>query len=135
MTTRLVYLEQQAEKIYAAREPDPDKRKTSQTTFMGISAFSLQTATYNYPDFTFSPSTAPDRWGWRYLIPYEAALDLVEGDVIFTWQPTWAMSNKDLLGIRASLGFASGLCVRGAGLWICARALRAVSESADTVGK
>ncbi len=109
MTTRLVYLEQQAEKIYAAREPDPAKRRTSNTTLMGVTALSLQAATFKYPDFTFSPSTAPDRWGWRYLIPYEAALDLVEGDVIFTWQPTWAMSNKDLLGIRASLGFAGGM--------------------------
>ena len=58
-TTRFVYLEQQAEAIYKAREPDPALRENSYTAIMGITAHSLQTATYNYPDFDFAPSTAP----------------------------------------------------------------------------
>lgn len=109
MTTRLVYLEQQAKAIYAAREPDPQLREQSYTTIMGVAAYSLQTATYNYPAFTFAPSTAPESWIWRNIIPHEAAFDLVASDLIFTWQPTWALSNKDLLGVRASLGFTGGL--------------------------
>lgn len=109
MTTRNVYLEQQAEAIYAAREPDPKKRENSNTMMMGLAAYSLQTATYNYPEFTFTPSTAPENWAWRNVIPYELGFDFADGDILFTWQPTWAMTNRDLLGVRAGLGFAGGL--------------------------
>jgi predicted acylesterase/phospholipase RssA len=109
ITTRIVYLEQQAEAIYTAREPEPDKRASSYTTLMGITAYALQTATYKYPDFTFAPSTAPDNWAWRNFIPYEVAIDIAESDMLFTWQPTWALSNQNLIAVRASLGFAGGL--------------------------
>ena len=109
LTSRLVYLEEQAAEIYAAREPDPDKRESSYTTLMGADAFILQSATYKYPTFTFAPSTAPDEWFWRYVIPYEVDFDLVEGDLLFTWQPTMAMSENNLVAARASLGFAGGL--------------------------
>ena len=76
---------------------------------MGASAHILQSATYKYPGFTFSPSTAPEDWAWRYIIPYELGFDLVEGDMLITWQPTLAISANNLLNIRASLGFAGGL--------------------------
>jgi predicted acylesterase/phospholipase RssA len=109
MTTRMVYLEQEARDIYAAREPDPDLRENSYTPIMGMAAYSLQTATYNYPDYTFAPSTAPENWLWRNIIPYEFAFDAVDRDLIFTWQPTWALSHKDLLAVRASLGLAEGI--------------------------
>ena len=33
----------------------------------------------------------------------------MEGDLIFSWLPTMALTKKDLLGLRASLGFAGGL--------------------------
>jgi predicted acylesterase/phospholipase RssA len=108
-TTRFVYLEQQAEKIYAAREPDPALRENSHTTLMGAAAFSLQSATYTYPDFTFAPSTAPDSWPWRYIIPFEVAVDLNDSDLIFSWQPTWALTRKDLVSLRASIGLAGGV--------------------------
>lgn len=109
ITTRIVYLERRAEVIYTAREPDPEKRATSFTTLMGISAYSLQTATYKYPDFTFAPSTAPENLAWRNFIPYEVAIDIAESDMIFTWQPSWALSNQNIVNVRASLGFAGGL--------------------------
>ena len=109
ITTRLVYLEQQARDIYIAREPDPEKRESSNTILMGIAAYSLQTATYNYPEFTFATSTAPDNWVMRNVIPYEVAFDLSESDLIFTWQPTWTLSKHNLVSVRASLGFAGGL--------------------------
>ena len=109
ITTRMVYLEQQADVIYTAREPEPDKRDKSNTVIMGVAAHSLQTATYNYPEYTFAPSTAPENWAWRNIIPYELAIDIARSDIIFTWQPTWALSNHDLLGIRASLGFFGGI--------------------------
>ena len=109
ITTRIVHLERQADVIYTAREPDPKKRETSYSTLMGITAHSLQTATYNYPDFTFAPSTAPQDWLWRNIIPYEIAFDLADSDLLLIWQPTWAMSNDDLLAVRASLGFTRGL--------------------------
>ena len=109
ITTRLVYLEQQARDIYVAREPDPVKRENSYTALMGIAAYSLQTATYTYPTFTFATSTAPDNWVMRNVIPYEVAFDLSESDLIFTWQPTWTLSKHNLVAVRASLGFAGGL--------------------------
>jgi len=112
-TTRFVYLEQQAEAIYTEREPDPALRENSFTTIMGTTAFSLQSATYNYPDYAFAPSTAPENWIWRNIIPYEAAVDIAGSDLIFTWQPTWSLSSTDLLGVRASLGFTGGVIESG----------------------
>ena len=112
-TTRFVYLEQQAEAINKAREPDPALRENSYTTVMGVTAFSLQSATYNYPDFAFAPSTSPENWVWRNIIPYEAAIDLTGSDLIFTWQPTWSVTSKDLLSVRASLGFTGGIVESG----------------------
>jgi hypothetical protein len=108
-TARLVYLERQAADLYAAREPDPELREKSYTTLMGATAHLLQSATYTYPTFTFSPSTAPEGWIWRYVIPYEFSFDIFEGDILFTWQPTLALSENNLLNLRASLGFAGGL--------------------------
>jgi hypothetical protein len=108
-TARLVYLERQAADIYAAREPDPSLREESYTSLMGISAHVLQSTTYKYPGFTFSPSTAPEDWGWRYVMPYELGFDLNEGDILLTWQPTMALSANNLLNVRASLGFEGGL--------------------------
>jgi predicted acylesterase/phospholipase RssA len=112
-TTRFVYLEQQAEQIFTEREPDPALRESNHTILMGIAAFSLQSATYNYPDFAFAPSTSPENWVWRNIIPYEAAIDLTGSDLIFTWQPTWSLSSKDLLSVRASLGFTGGIVESG----------------------
>ena len=109
LTARLVYLERQAADLYATREPDPDKRESSYTVLMGTTAHLMQSATYKYPAFTFSPSTAPEDWIWRYVIPYELGFDLAEGDILVTWQPTMAMSENNLLNLRASLGFAGGL--------------------------
>ena len=107
-TTRIVYLEREAEKIYAQREPDPEKRQTAQTEMLGVAAWGLQTATYKYPPFAFAPSTAPERWIWRNLIPYEVAVDIVESDLSVFWQPTWNVGGKTNLGIRFGLGFAGG---------------------------
>ena len=109
MTNRLVYLETEAEKIYQTQEPDPDKRKSAHTNLVGATSFVLQSATYKSPETTFSPSTAPDNWVWRNVIPFEIGFDLMEGDLIFSWLPTIALTKKDLLGLRASLGFAGGL--------------------------
>jgi predicted acylesterase/phospholipase RssA len=109
VTARLVYLERQAADINAAREPDPDQRESSYTTLMGTTAYLMQSATYKHPTFTFSPSTAPGDWIWRYVIPYELGWDLVEGDILMTWQPTMALSENNLLDLRASLGYAGGL--------------------------
>ena len=109
LTSRLVYLESQAAEIYAEREPNPDKRESSYAALMGANAFLLQSSTYKNPTFTFAPSTAPDEWFWRYVIPYEVDFDMVEGDLLFTWQPTLALSDNNLLAVRASLGFAGGL--------------------------
>lgn len=109
VTTRLVYLETQAEDIYAAREPDEEKRKSANTEIMGATAFVLQSGTYRYPESTFAPSAAPGHWFWRNLIPYEIGFDFAEGDLLLTWQPTFAISQNNLLGIRGSLGFPGGL--------------------------
>ena len=109
VTTRLVYLERQADDIYAAREPDEDNRESANVETMGAAAFVLQSSTYRYPDATFAPSTAPENWFWRNIIPYEIAFDLAEGDMLLTWQPTMALSQKDLVGIRGTLGFPGGL--------------------------
>jgi len=109
VSARLVYLERQAADIFAAREPNPDLRKQSFTPLMGATAHLLQSTTYKYPGFTFSPSTAPEDWIWRNIMPYELGFDISEGDILATWQPTLAMSSNNLLNIRASLGFAGGL--------------------------
>lgn len=109
LTNRLVYLETQAEDIYAAREPDTNKRESANVATMGAAAFILQSSTYRYPDYSFAPSTAPANWFWRNVIPYEVGFDFAEGDLLLTWQPTMALSQKDLLGARLSLGFAGGL--------------------------
>lgn len=109
VTARLVYLETEAEKVYAAREPDEQKRESANTTSMGGTAFFMQSITYKYPDFSFAPSTAPEKWFWRNVIPYEIGFDLGEGDILLTWQPTLAISKKDLIGARLSLGFPGGL--------------------------
>lgn len=109
VTDRLVYLEQQAELIYKAREPDPAKRENAYPGLMGAGSYALRATTYKYPGFTFSPSTAPEDWWWRNIIPFEVGVDLAEGDLLFTWQPTWSLSRNNKLGIRGSLGFAGGL--------------------------
>ena len=109
VSARLVYLERQAADIFAAREPDQDLRKHSYTPLMGATAHLLQSTTYKYPGVTFSPSTAPEDWIWRNIMPYELGFDVSEGDILATWQPTLAMSSNNLLNIRASLGFAGGL--------------------------
>jgi hypothetical protein len=108
-TSRLVYLEQQAEQIYEAREPDPEKRENAYPGLMGAGSYALRATTYKYPGFTFSPSTAPEEWFWRNVIPFEIGFDFAEGDLLFTWQPTWSLSRNNKLGIRGSLGFAGGL--------------------------
>jgi hypothetical protein len=107
-TARLVHLEKEAEAIYQAREPDPQKQEKAHTGLMGATALTVRTATFKYPPFTFSPSTVPDDWLWRYVIPYEAAFDTVDGDVLFFWQPTWNIKRINL-GLRAGLGFTGGL--------------------------
>ena len=99
----------QADDIYAAREPDINIRESANVETMGAAAFILQSSTYRYPEATFAPSTAPTNWFWRKIIPYELAFDIAEGDLLLTWQPTMALSQKDLLGARLSLGFPGGL--------------------------
>ncbi|MBW2492450.1 MAG: hypothetical protein JRE65_15015, partial [Deltaproteobacteria bacterium] len=108
LTRRLVDLNKQAEAIYRAREPDPEKREKAHTTLMGAGALVLRTATYKYPKFTFSPSTAPEDWIWRNIIPYETAFDFGDGDLLLFWQPTWNFKNTNA-GIRLGLGFAGGI--------------------------
>jgi len=107
-TSRMVHLEKQAAEIYKAREPDPEKREKAHTTLMGAGALTLRTATYKYPPFTFSPSTAPEPWFWRNVIPYEVALGAIEGDILVFWQPTWSFKAANA-GIRMGLGFSGGL--------------------------
>ena len=46
----------------------------------------FRTATYKYPEFTFTPSTAPESLFWRNIIPYETSFDFMDGDVVFYWQ-------------------------------------------------
>lgn len=107
-TTRLVYLEQQADAIYQAREPDPEKRDQAHPTIMGAAALTLRTATYKQPRATFSPSTAPESWFWRNIIPYEASFDFMDGDTLVFWQPTWNFGGVNA-GLRLGLGFTGGL--------------------------
>jgi hypothetical protein len=107
--SRLVYLENQAESIFSAREPDPVKREGTMLGILGVGAHALITTTQKYPDFSFAPSTAPDEWWWRNLIPYEMGFDVLEGDLLLTWEPTWSLSPKLLFSVRAGLGLAGGL--------------------------
>jgi predicted acylesterase/phospholipase RssA len=108
-TDRLMVLEKNAARIYAEREPDPAKRPETNEGYLGSASFVLRSATYKYPEFDFSPSTAPKDWKWRYLIPYELGFDLVEGYLQFIWQPTWTLTKYDLLGIRGTVGLAKGI--------------------------
>ena len=89
-------------------QPRLDMREESLVGVLGASSHVLRSTTYKYPPFTFAPSTAPDEWIWRNVIPYELAIDTVEGDILVTWQPTWSLSPRTLLGVRGSLGFAGG---------------------------
>ncbi len=107
-TNRLVYLENLTEDIYRAREPDPKKRDKANTALMGAGSLALRTATYKYPKFTFSPSTAPEFWFWRNIIPYEVAFDLIDGDMLLFWQPTWNFKTTNV-GLRLGLGFTGGV--------------------------
>ena len=107
-TARLVHLEQQADAIYEAREPDPELRESANTALMGAGSFLLRTATYKYPVFTFAPSTAPESWFWRNVIPYEFAFDFIDGDVQIFWQPTLSFKYFNA-GIRFGLGFTGGV--------------------------
>ena len=107
-TGRLVRLEELAERIYQAREPDPSKREKASPALMGAGALTLRTATYKFPRFTFSPSTAPQTWLWRNVIPYEASFDFADGDMLFLWQPTWNF-NRLNAGIRFGVGFTGGV--------------------------
>lgn len=108
-TERLMHLEQQSEKVIAAREPDPSKRPASVSSLIGGTAFALRTAAYKDQPFDFAPSTAPRTWVWRNVIPYEVGLDLADGDVQLNWQPTWNLGERTNLALRATLGFADGL--------------------------
>lgn len=107
-TSRMVYLEQQTDAIYRAREPDPEKQDHADTALMGASALVLRTTTYKYPRFAFAPSTAPESWFWRNIIPYEIAFDFVEGDSLIFWQPTWNFKRFNA-GFRMGLGFTGGV--------------------------
>jgi len=112
-TERLVKLEENARDVYAAREPDESKRDEAMVGLLGATSHVLRSATYTYPSFAFAPSTAPDHWFARNLIPYELAFDLVDGDVAFTWQPTWSLTPASTLSIRGTLGIAGGLVDSG----------------------
>ena len=114
-TSRIIYLENQAEDIYRAREPDPKKRKQVNTALMGTGALALRTAAYKYPKFAFSPSTAPESWFWRNIIPYEIDFDFVAGDMLLFWQPTFNYKNKFNAGARLGLGFTGGVVNTNAG--------------------
>jgi hypothetical protein len=109
VTGRLVQLEQEAERVYAEREPDPEKREGSNIGLMGVGSYALRSTTYKHPGFTFSPSTAPKEWFWRNIIPYEIGFDLADSDLLLTWQPTWSLSPQTKLGVRGSIGFAEGI--------------------------
>lgn len=107
-TNRLDYLESQSKQIKAQRDPKSDTSSTI-GSLVGPASLAIRTATYKYPAFDFAPSTAPKSWIWRNVIPYELALDLNQADLWITWQPTWALSRYNTLGIRGTLGFAEGL--------------------------
>jgi hypothetical protein len=112
-TNRLMVLEDEAQRIYAEREPDPNKRPKGNQALMGGASFILRSSTYKYPKFDFSPSTAPPDWNWRYVIPYEAAFDLAGGGLHLAWQPSWALSKNDVLGVRGTVAFSKGIVGEG----------------------
>ncbi|KPJ95883.1 MAG: hypothetical protein AMJ53_01865 [Gammaproteobacteria bacterium SG8_11] len=112
-TNRLMVLEEEAQRVYAEREPDAGKRPKGNQTIMGGASFVLRSSTYKYPKFDFSPSTAPPNWTWRYVIPYEIAFDLAGGGLHLAWQPSWALSKSDVLGVRGSLAFTKGIVGEG----------------------
>jgi predicted acylesterase/phospholipase RssA len=112
-TNRLMVLENEAQRIYTDREPDAGKRPKSNQALMGGASFVLRSSTYKYPKFDFAPTTASKDWKWRYVIPYEMTLDLVAGGLILAWQPTWALSKNDLLGVRGSVAFTKGIVGEG----------------------
>ena len=88
---------------------DPEKREEVNTALVGAVSLALRTATYQYPKFALSPSTAPESWFWRNVIPYETAFDLVDGDLLLVWQPTWHFDRANV-GLRLGLGLLlSGL--------------------------
>jgi hypothetical protein len=107
-TNRLDYLESQSRRIKAERDPE-GKPSQGVGALVGPASLALRTATYKYPSFDFSPSTAPKSWVWRYVIPYELAFDLHQGDLLINWQPTWSLSRYNNLGLRGGLGLAEGL--------------------------
>jgi len=109
LTSRLVYLEREAAKIYKQREPNAALREADYTSLMGAMAVTLQTGTYKYPPIDLAPSTAPKLWWGRYLIPYEIAFDTGDGDTLLLWQPTIALTSRDNLAIRTGFGFAGGI--------------------------
>ena len=112
-TERLVLLEEDARDIFRAREPDPEKREEAMVGLLGATSHILRSSTYNLPSFTFAPSTAPDRWFARNLIPYELAFDMVDGDMMLTWQPTWSLGRSAALSVRGTIGLAGGLIDAG----------------------
>jgi hypothetical protein len=108
-TNRLVYLEEQAEALFEAQEPDPDRRERASPLLMGAAAFALQSATYTYPRSTFAPSTAPPDWAWRNVIPFEVAFDFGGNDLIVAWQPTLSLDRRTNLAVRTGFGLSRGL--------------------------
>ncbi len=108
-TERLVDLEQDANRIFEEREPDPEKRPDTNSGLLGGASYILRSATYKYEPFNFSPSTAPRGWFWRNLIPYELAFDFSEGDIQMVWQPTWLVAKDNLLGVRGTIAVAEGI--------------------------
>ena len=112
-TNRIMVLENEAQRIYAEREPDSDKRPKGNQALIGGASFVLRSSTYKYPKFDFSPSTAPPNWTWRYVIPYEIAFDLAGGGLHLAWQPSWSLSKNDVLGVRGSLAFTKGIVGEG----------------------
>jgi hypothetical protein len=108
-TNRLVHLEQEAQELYEAQEPDPEKRAKANPALMGVTAYALQSATYTYPGFTFAPSVAPAAWGWRNVIPYEVAFDFAGNDLVMTWRPTVSLGRGSNLGFPFGVGISRGL--------------------------
>lgn len=109
ITNRLNYLEQESSRIIANRDAESRQQTDQWSEILGGSSYVLRAATYKYPTFDFSPSTAPKGWFPRNIIPYEVAIDLLEGDILLSWQPTWSLNKYNNVGIRASIGIADGL--------------------------
>jgi len=107
-TNRLDYLESQSKKIKTERDPEGELSQGA-GALVGPASLALRTATYKYPSFAWAPSTAPNNWIWRNVIPYELALDLNQADLLINWQPTWSLSRYNKLSIRGTIGLAEGL--------------------------